>query len=192
MKDRFVIESPIRSLAILMSVLFATALLGIAPHWAASWTFAKFEDRQPLLSALERQVAQLSLDRNEGEERHTPALERRILLDGSTGGIAGADLQKLLRDLALQHRGRVSSFQVRSPIAEQDRWNISVILTARFKTKGLRDFIYAVETGEPFLFVDKLSIQRIRPSGGAGQTARQQVLDVSIQVSGYLAKDEAS
>ena len=137
-------------------------------------------------------MAQLSLDRNEGEGSHAPVLERRILLDGSTGGIAGADLQKLLRDLALRHRGRVSSFQVRSPIAEQDRWNISVILTARFETKALRDFIYAVETGEPFLFVDKLSIQRMRPSGEVGQTARQQVLDVSIQVSGYLARDETS
>ena len=192
MIDRSVISNPTRSLGILMLVLVVMALLGIAPYWAASRSLAKFEDRQPHLSALERQVAQLSLDRNEGEGSRAPALERRILLDGSTGGIAGADLQKLLRDLALRHRGRVSSFQVRSPIAEQDRWNISVILTARFKTKGLRDFIYAVETGEPFLFVDKLSIQRIRPSGEVGQTARQQVLDVSIQVSGYLARAETS
>lgn len=192
MQDQFQGRSRIRAIVILVVVLVVMAIFAILPHVIADHSLAALEKRQPILSSLERQVRRLNIVGESGDIDAAEQLERRILVQGSTAGIASANLQKMLQNLARRYRGQVNSFQVQTPKDVKDLRNVSMVLAARFEIKGLRDFIYAVETGEPFLFIDRVFVQRRSNTHETGKSSRRQLLDVTIEVSGFLLGDETT
>jgi general secretion pathway protein M len=119
--------------------------------------------------------------------RRPAHVARDMLLTGDTSGMAGAELQRLISELARQNGMSLRSTHVAAPKRETDLTVIGVDATLQGHMEGLRSFLHAVETGLPVLFVETLSVKSV----AAYQAVPQPVLlDVTLRVRGYGAGKE--
>jgi general secretion pathway protein M len=109
---------------------------------------------------------------------------RDMLVTGETSGLAGAELQRVVTELARRSGLSLRSTHVAATKREADLAAIEVEVSLQGQTEGLRAFIHAIETGTPILFIETLSIR----SAPSYQTVPQPVLlDVTLRVRGYGA-----
>jgi general secretion pathway protein M len=114
---------------------------------------------------------------------------RDALIAGETGGMAGAELQRIVSELARRHGLALRSTNVTPPKREADLTVIGVDISLQGQTEGLRAFLHAIETRDPILFIDTLSIK----SGPSYQPVPQPVaLDVTLRIRGYGAGKESN
>jgi general secretion pathway protein M len=114
---------------------------------------------------------------------------RNALIAGDTGGMAGAELQRIVSELARRNGLALRSANVTPPKREADLTVIGVDLSLQGQTEGLRAFLHAIETGNPLLFIDTLSIKSVT----AYQPVPQPVaLDVTLRIRGYGAGKESN
>jgi general secretion pathway protein M len=112
---------------------------------------------------------------------------RDALIAGETSGMAGAELQRIVSELARKSRMSLLSTSVTAPKREADLTVIGVDIALQGHLEGLRAFLHAIETGNPILFVETLSI-RAAPDY---RTQQQPVaLEISLKVRGYGAGKE--
>ena len=57
---------------------------------------------------------------------------------------------------------------------------------------GLRDILHALETGAPLLFIDDITIRSKSADFGTPDPHYLGPLDVTLQISGYALRNEAS
>jgi general secretion pathway protein M len=112
-----------------------------------------------------------------------------VLLGGSNAALAGAELQQRLQTLATTYQVRILSLRVRP--AEQDGSFERVSVDARMQGElpGLRNLLFDIEQGEPYLFFDTLSV-RTRPQRRRG--AAPSGLEARLVVSGLRASANPS
>jgi general secretion pathway protein M len=159
--------------------------LGLAAL-AALAPFARMAAVEEEMAATAEQIAQ--------QERLLRAAARRpahaardMLLAGETSGLAGAELQRVITELARRSGLSLRSTHVTPPKREADLAAIGVEVSLQGQTEGLRTFIHAIETGTPVLFIETLAIR----SAPSYQAVPQPVsLDVTLRVRGYGAGKE--
>jgi general secretion pathway protein M len=115
-----------------------------------------------------------------------------LLLQGETTGIAGANLQKLMSGLVLQHGGAASSIQILPTKEDGNLVRIPISLSISVGIDGLRDILYGLETGAPLLFIDDITIRSESAEFGTTDPHYLGPLDVTLQISGYALRNEAS
>lgn len=114
---------------------------------------------------------------------------RDALIAGETSGMAGAELQRILSELARKHGISLRSTSVTAPKRDADLTVIGVDIALQGHMEGLRSFLHAIEAGTPILFVETLSIK----AAPVYQAVRQPVaLDVTLKVRGYGAGKEVN
>ena len=113
---------------------------------------------------------------------------RELLIAGESSGIAGAELQRHISELARQNGLSLRSTQVAPAKREGDLTVLSVEASLQGGMEGLRAFLHSLETGAPMLFIDALSVK----SAAEKVIGRAAVLDVSLKVRGYGAGKDAS
>lgn len=175
-----------RAIAIL-SLLAALGVLA-APAWlpALYWLEA-----QRALVAIEQENA--GLGRAAGER---PALEAELerlrssgatgLLAGATPAIAGSRLQGLLVELARTTGGSVESAQALPPRPLDEYVEIGLRLVFTTTHRGLRDLLYAIESGPPALLVAELQVvpRRDGPPGDAPDALRVSLVATGLMTAG--------
>ena len=110
-----------------------------------------------------------------------------LLLAGETSGMAGAELQRMISELARQYGLSLRSTNVTPAKREADLTVIGVDVNLQGQTEGLRSFVHAIETGTPILFIETLSVRSVMTY----QPAQQPVaLDVTLRVRAYGAGKE--
>jgi hypothetical protein len=169
------------ALALLM--LAVAAMLGLAAGprlWLAAVAEETAENRR-LLAVLQAQMARQSA----GDSDDPGAL----MLHGETAGIAGAALQRLVNDRVGAAGGQGSSFQLLPPREADGTVRLALGFAMRIDIEGLRDVLHAIETGEPLLFVDDIALRRLENAAGEGGGDSSRLLDVTMQVSSFLARD---
>ena len=103
-------------------------------------------------------------------------------LPGGNDVVAAAALQERVKSAIESAHGELRSTQVLPPqTVETDASVRLIVLKFHFiiDINGLRDVLYALETGNPYLFIEELGIQR------HDATNSDSALDVSITVEGY-------
>lgn len=110
-----------------------------------------------------------------------------LLLAGTNAALAGAELQQRLQTLASAHGVRILSLRVRPAEAEGSFERVSVDARMQSELPGLRDLLFDIEQGEPYLFVDTLSV-RTRPQRRRG--AAPSGLEARLVVSGLRAPSD--
>lgn len=130
-----------------------------------------------------------------------PALEARaaelgrtqplapFLLEGDNTALAAADLQRELQQAAKQHAVQILSLRVRPATDEGPLQRISVEARLRTGTATLRDLLFTLETTQPALFVDTLSVNARAQRRRNVQT--DDVLDVRLVLSAMRAATSA-
>jgi len=167
------------ALGLVLLALGLAALAALAP-------FARMAAVSGEMAAVAELIAQ--------QERLLRAAARRpahaardMLVGGETSGLAGAELQRVLTELARRSGLSLRSAHVAPPKRESDLAAIGVEVSLQGQTEGLRAFIHALETGTPVLFIEALSIK----SAPSYQPVPQPIsLDVTLRVRGYGAGKE--
>jgi general secretion pathway protein M len=107
---------------------------------------------------------------------------RRVLLAGETSGMAGAELQRLVSDLARRSGMTLRSTNVTEPKREAELTAIGVDVSLQGPMPSLRSFLHDIETGVPILFIESLSIRSVP----AYQPVQLPVtLEVALRIRGY-------
>lgn len=181
------------SIGILVAAVAIMITAAVLPYVQLGEVEGTLERNQHELLGLRNQISQ------EGELRKEnmslAAVDEsasRLLLEGETIGIAGANLQKLLSGLVAEHGGAASSIQILPPKDDGNLVRISMSLSISVNIDGLRDILHALETGAPLLFIDDLGVRSDMDSFGATDVHFMGPLDVTLQVSGYASGREGS
>src|SRR5262245_33349757 len=103
-------------------------------------------------------------------------------LKGEGDQIKSANLQTLLSTIAGENGVRLSSTRALNPIERNELRLIGVRVQFTANIEQLREILYAVESKQPFLFVDGLQVHTV--SAMAHDPEHAGILDVRVDVFG--------
>lgn len=107
-----------------------------------------------------------------------------VTLSGGNPALAAAELQQRLQEAARKNGVRVISLRILQSESEGPLERIGVDTRMQTDIRGLRNMLFELETGAPYMFLDSLSIRtrntRRRQSGGEN-------LDVRLSLYGLRA-----
>jgi general secretion pathway protein M len=177
------LPQPVRRIVALSLVVLGLALAALVA--AAPW----------VRGAAVREEAAAATDLVAQQERLVLAAAGRpaqagrdVLITGETSGVAAAELQRVIAELARQHALTLRSTQVVPAKREGDLTVLAVEVSLQGGIEGLRALLHALETGAPMLFIDALAVKTV-----AQQTVnRPALLDVNLKVRGYGAGKDGS
>ena len=124
-----------------------------------------------------------------------PALEARLaalgrreattggLLRGDSTALAAADMQTLVTTLVHQHGGQVRSVQNFPAAPAGGLEKIAVQYELSLPLASLQNVVYRLETGQPFLFLDRVDIHP--EEAGTLDGAAPRDLHVELLIRGY-------
>ena len=105
-------------------------------------------------------------------------------LEGATVTIAGAGLLQRVTAAVTKLGGNVLSSQIDLPGAQSRAGFLSIIASCDIDQGGLQRLLYDIEAGQPFLFVDQLSVQAPASFASSGEGRLRVLLSVSGQWRG--------
>jgi general secretion pathway protein M len=175
-----------RTLAVLL-LLLAVALVYAGVIRPVASLFA---EREALVAEQSR-----LLDRYRGFAAQREALTARLeelrqrpasqggYLSGENENLVAAQLQNRIKAIIQGTRAKLASSQVLQGADEQGFRRLGIRITMTAGIADLRDILFKLESGRPFLFLDNVDIsavQGIRAGGESGD------LNVSFDVYGYM------
>lgn len=173
------------AIGLLLAVIAALALAAALPYARLAALDGEMARLRPELAELTRRLADgARLQQENRALRQDQSAD--LLLPGAVTGVAGANLQKRIAEVVAANNGHTRSIQVLPPKRDGDLTQIAVSLAFQASIAGLREILFALETGTPLLFVDELAIHGPQPSA----TSATASLQVTMQVSGYIARRE--
>jgi general secretion pathway protein M len=107
-------------------------------------------------------------------------------LRSTSPAVAAAELQRLVKRVAEARNAEVLSAQNLTAQQEAGFDRISLKVRMRGELEGMVQAFYDLETGEPFVFLDNVSIRSSRGRRVGGGV--RQILDVDMEVIGYMAQ----
>lgn len=185
--------SALLAVAVLIGGLALAGLLATLPFLRLGTLEQTIAQSQSELLELRKEIAREGALRKENTALAASDQDARLLLlEGETTGIAGANLQKLMSGLVLAHGGEATSFQILPPKEDGNLMRIPMGLSIRVGIDGLRDIIHGLETSTPLIFIDDITIRAEQDDFRAPDPHFLGPLDVTLQVSGFAYKHEAS
>jgi general secretion pathway protein M len=182
-----------RTLAV---VLLGAALLGgarlvVAPLLAA-WrdAAAEIEQAEFLLQRYRALAAQRPAMAEQLEEQQKLAATAAGYLQGPSDALAAAQLQDRVKTVVEGAGGELRSTQILAatpveidPTIRRTALRVQFVVTIA----GLAETLYELETGQPYLLIDELTVREQRTrSRRRDEPETEAQLDVSLELSGYL------
>lgn len=150
------------------------------------------------LTSVEARIDQLKSrvprrERLVDEKRELESMSaERLLVRASSPGVAAAQLQGDMQQLATALGTSIASFQVLEPASAPPYTDVGLRLTMTADISTLRDFLYAVETRDPVMIVRSFSVSR-NESGTEGLLPPgTEPLTATLEVHAYLAPPAAA
>ena len=178
------------ALALLGLLLLTGYTFVVAPVVAAYRdTGQAIQEAQDLLQryrALAGERTQLSDELAELERR---AAQAGGYLQGSTDALAAVELQDRVRRIIERAGGPLQSTQILPAGAIDATASVrraALRIQLEIAIKGLQNVLYELESGQPYLFVNELTVRQRRTRRRAGAPEAEPVLDVSFEVFGYV------
>jgi general secretion pathway protein M len=178
------IPGPLRRATAIGLVALALALAGLTAFTPHARLAALSEETAAVAELVAQQERLL-----EAAARRPAHAARNVLLSGETSGMAGAELQRVISELARQNGMSLRSTLVTAPKREADTTVVGVDVSLQGHMAGLRGFLHAIETGLPILFIETLSIKSVAVYQPVKQPA---MLDITLRVRGYGAGKEVN
>jgi general secretion pathway protein M len=105
-------------------------------------------------------------------------------LEGATVTVAGAALLQRVTAVVTKLGGNVLSSQVDLQGTQAKTGFLTIIASCDIDQPGLQQLLYDLEAGQPFLFVDQLSVQAPATFASSGEGKLRVLLSVSGQWQG--------
>ena len=125
-----------------------------------------------------------------------PALERKLeavramdsrkyFLKASAASLSSAELQERVRQFVEAAGGRIVSVQVGQPRDEGRFRQVPVTLQLNAHTQALRKILLALESSEPYIFVDSLMVRAQVPPGYKPPPGFEPEMFIQFDISAY-------
>jgi general secretion pathway protein M len=181
---------PPLALGLLLLAAAAVGAVTLLPLWQVAQGYDEAITGMQQRLATQRRIA----DAGAGLEPRLAQLERGYASDARylksvSQTLASAELQGIVKRAILSKRGEILSTQIVGSEGKEgraDRVTLSVTMRATLEqTVGI---FYLLETSNPYLFIDNVSVRsRAYPRRTAGTaTVPPPPLDVQFEASGYL------
>jgi general secretion pathway protein M len=142
------------------ALLFSACVFAVGSSLQArSDAVREVSERREMLSRLETKLRTIS-------NRPTAAAPPAAFLDASTQGLASAQLQSYLARLADDHRASLVSTGGEAAKRDDPPDTIRLQVALDMDLKALRAFLYQLESGTPYVFVDALTVQPVGATAG--------------------------
>ncbi|HJU22509.1 MAG TPA: type II secretion system protein GspM [Casimicrobiaceae bacterium] len=177
-----------RALAVLLFVVTIAAVLAIVLvpvillHRHYDTAIADLSDRlrryqRVAAQAPELRVALVSMQQRDG---------RRFFLRNTASNLAGAELQELVKAAIEGNGGRITTSQNTTPREDGRFREIGVNVQFFATTPALQKILLAIESHEPYLIVDNLTVRPLNAFRGFKPVAGQEPeLNVQLDVGGW-------
>ena len=151
---------------------------------------ARIEQLEGLLQRYEALAEQQPLLADHFDEQRELAAAAAGYLTGPSDALAAAELQDRVRSVVEVAGGELRSTQIlpAQPL-DGDLGFRRTTLRVQFVVaiEGLETTLYELETGQPFLIIDRVTVRQERVSRpGRNAPAREPMLDVRLELFGYL------
>lgn len=182
------IRDKLLALGVLLIALLLFFFVVVEPYISLLNTSEeRVEDSAFQLNQAKKVISKKEFYVNEIERLESLHSEQTVYLKSTKKALATAEIQQILKRISANSKAELMSSQ--SISAESDEQN-RVSLNVRVKADifSLQKLLYALESGAPNLFIDKIQINR----GGRAifrfnnNESNNQGLDVSLQVYGYV------
>lgn len=177
-----------RRLAIVILVLFVGVFFSITalPIWLANTSQQAIIDQLHDRLLRFRQVATSDASlRPQYEELKRSQMSVGHYLKSDTVAVAGAEMQRMVKDIATANRAQVISTQILPAGQEQGFMRIAIKVRLRGTVQGVFQSIYDIETSEVFLFLDNVSMRDSTPARRPRQLAIKQ-MDTDFDLIAYM------
>ncbi|MBK6982630.1 MAG: type II secretion system protein M [Betaproteobacteria bacterium] len=173
------------ALAFLAGAVALLALVVALPIWFAHRHYdAALDDLDRRLSRYERlAAARPALERKLVAVRAMDS--RRYFLKTSAASLSSAEMQERVRQFVEAAGGRIVSVQVGQPRDEGRFRQVSVTLQLNASTPVLRKILLALESSEPYVFVDSLMVRAQVPPGYKPPPGMEPEMFIQLDISAY-------
>lgn len=110
---------------------------------------------------------------------------RKYFLKASAASLAAAEIQERARQFVESQGGRLISVQVAQPKDGGRFRQVTVTVQANANIHATRKILHAIESGEPYLFVDSLTIRAQVPAGFKPAPGFEPEMFIQLDVSGF-------
>jgi hypothetical protein len=145
-----------RGIAYVAAFILVSTTLAMAPFILAFNLKAELSEQEGMISLLTKRMemsaqgsAAVSLDKREAAN---------VLIQGETAGIVSAEMQRQVAGVADTSGLRISRMQSVNVSQNGGAVALQLELEATGKIEGLQNFLYALESGKPFVFVKDANI----------------------------------
>lgn len=174
------------ALALLLAVPGLIYLGVVAPvrayHAGLEEEIATLEDTLARYRRLGADRATLAA-RLRGAEQEEP--DAALYLDGASDALAAARLQDIVNGIVKESGGSVESVRVMESADDGNHRRVSVQLLIECRIDSLQKILYAVETGQPYLFIKKIGVANVSGIRSRNAATTPSDLDVQIEIYGY-------
>jgi len=173
------------ALAILVLLVGVLVTIAVLPVWSANRHYSQ------TITALEGRLVQLqraaaigaNLQPQYQQLKRLQASDRHYL-KSSSEALAAAELQRLVKGTAQASKVEVLSMQTLPTIQEEDVLRCALKVLMRGDLVNIVQMFHTLEAGNPFLFLDNVSIRNVM--GRRKNIPTNIPLDADFELYGYL------
>ena len=174
------------ALAILILIVVIIFMLTVAPLWALNRHYLdSIDGLEGRLEILQRTVAAGSGLRSQHDQLKRALASDRHYLKSTTEALAAADLQGIVKRIAGQKDMEVLSTQILPTIEQSDFTGVALKVRMRGRLDNMVKAFHALETGQPYLFLDNVSVSS---RNRRVSKISQNLLNVDFDLIGYMPR----
>jgi general secretion pathway protein M len=173
------------ALGLLVGLVLAGVALIALPLWLAHRHYDEaLEDLDRRLVRYERMAAARPALQQKLEAVRAVG-SRKYFLKASAPSLSAAEIQERARQFVESNGGRLISVQVAQPKDDGRFRQVTVTVQANANIAATRRILYALEAGEPYLFVDSFTIRTQVPPGFKPAPGFEPEMFIQLDVSGF-------
>ena len=174
------------AVAILVAIVAVLLSITVLPVWLANASRQDTLDQlQQRLSQYERIAAQDSDLLPQFKELKQAQLSAGNYLKSNTVAVAGAELQRMVKDITAANRAQMISTQILPAANEQGFIRVALKVRLRGPLPAILESLYDIETNAVFMFLDNVSLSDSTAGGRPRQIVVQQT-DADFDLIAYM------
>jgi len=186
-------------LAVSIFILLVIAVVAAVaiPIWSVNQHYAeKISQMSTRLAILKRNSAERELLMPEYNRLKNFRLSDKRYLQSKSEALAAAEIQRVIKAIIVPNNGEILSTQIISHNQREKIPQITLKVRMRGNINTLVKVFYKIETGDPFLTIDNLTLRsrNVRKRRSVRRNKTPQVpndLDIQFEISGYIRGSDA-
>jgi type II secretory pathway pseudopilin PulG len=172
--------------SLLAIAIIAVLSVTVLPAWRISSSFQnQIDSLSNRLQAYDRITANDANLIPQFEAIKQAQLRGGHYLRSETVAVAGAELQRIVKEIAAANGSQILSTQILPTTQDQGFVEITLKVRMRGELWSVLDAFHSIETNDVYLFIDRLSIR----DSGVGRRPRQLVvklMDADFELTAYM------